>query len=83
MGSNAQIVIPGTTPFDGVEARRGYALNKMCFSFNSADNRAQHYADTGLFLYVTPNVQLDVRIGERISHRVDGMFTGAGLSVRF
>ena len=56
------------------------------FSFvsnNSADNRAQHYADTGLFLYVTPNVQLDVRIGERISHRVDGMFTGAGLSVRF
>ena len=26
--------IPGTTPFDGTMARKGYALNKMCFSFN-------------------------------------------------
>ena len=26
--------IPGTTPFDGDQARKGYALNKMCFSFN-------------------------------------------------
>jgi len=32
--------IEGTTPFDGDCARKGYALNKMCFSFNSADNRA-------------------------------------------
>ncbi|MCG2594393.1 protocatechuate 4,5-dioxygenase subunit alpha [Ramlibacter sp. XY19] len=31
--------IPGTTLFDGVQARKGYALNKMCFSFNSAENR--------------------------------------------
>ncbi|HEX7381290.1 MAG TPA: protocatechuate 4,5-dioxygenase subunit alpha [Nevskiaceae bacterium] len=31
--------IPGTTIFDGSLARRGYALNRMCFSFNSADNR--------------------------------------------
>ena len=29
----------GTTLFDGAMAQRGYALNKMCFSFNSADNR--------------------------------------------
>jgi protocatechuate 4,5-dioxygenase alpha chain len=33
--------IPGTNPFDGELAKRGYALNKMCFSFNSADNRAE------------------------------------------
>ncbi len=52
-------------------------------SDNSADNRAQHYADTGLYIYLTPNTQLDVRIGERISDRVNGMFTGAGFSVRF
>ena len=26
--------IPGTTLFDGAQARKGYALNKMCFSFN-------------------------------------------------
>ncbi|HEU4529849.1 MAG TPA: protocatechuate 4,5-dioxygenase subunit alpha [Steroidobacteraceae bacterium] len=29
----------GTTIFDGAAARRGYALNKMCFSFNDAANR--------------------------------------------
>jgi protocatechuate 4,5-dioxygenase alpha chain len=32
--------IPGTTLFDAEQAKKGYALNKMCFSFNSADNRA-------------------------------------------
>jgi protocatechuate 4,5-dioxygenase alpha chain len=26
--------------FDGVRAQRGYALNKMCYSFNHAMNRA-------------------------------------------
>src|SRR5437868_2204080 len=31
--------IPGTIIFNGKRAIRGYALNKMCFSFNSADNR--------------------------------------------
>ena len=37
--------IPGTTLFDGAQARRGYALNKMCFSFNSAENRAEFVRD--------------------------------------
>lgn len=37
--------IPGTTIFDGVEAQKGYALNKMCFSFNSAENRAAFLKD--------------------------------------
>jgi len=37
--------IPGTTLFDGAQAMRGYALNKMCFSFNDADNRAAFLAD--------------------------------------
>jgi protocatechuate 4,5-dioxygenase alpha chain len=37
--------IPGTTLFDGAQARKGYALNKMCFSFNSAENRAAFVAD--------------------------------------
>jgi protocatechuate 4,5-dioxygenase, alpha chain len=31
--------IPGTTLFDGDQARKGYALNRMCFSFNAAANR--------------------------------------------
>jgi len=37
--------IPGTTLFDGAMARKGYALNKMCFSFNAADNREAFRAD--------------------------------------
>jgi protocatechuate 4,5-dioxygenase, alpha chain len=37
--------IPGTTIFDGTQARKGYALNRMCFSFNAADNRAAFKAD--------------------------------------
>ena len=37
--------IPGTTPFDGVQARKGYALNKMCYSFNSAENRETFLKD--------------------------------------
>ncbi|MFO1220809.1 MAG: protocatechuate 4,5-dioxygenase subunit alpha [Burkholderiaceae bacterium] len=31
--------IPGTQVFNGRMARRGYALNKMCYSFNDAANR--------------------------------------------
>lgn len=37
--------IPGTTIFDGAEAQKGLALNRMCYSFNSADNRAAFLAD--------------------------------------
>lgn len=37
--------IPGTTIFDGKMAMKGYALNKMCYSFNAADNRNEFLAD--------------------------------------
>lgn len=37
--------IPGTTVFDGKMAMIGYPLNKMCYSFNSADARAEYLAD--------------------------------------
>ena len=37
--------IPGTTIFDGKEAMKGYALNKMCFSFNKAENREEFLKD--------------------------------------
>jgi protocatechuate 4,5-dioxygenase alpha chain len=42
--------IEGTTPFDGEMARKGYALNKMCFSFNSAENRAAFKADEEAYM---------------------------------
>ena len=42
--------IPGTTLFDGEQARKGYALNRMCYSFNSADNRAAFRADEEAYM---------------------------------
>ena len=43
--SNARQPVPGTTIFDGEQARKGYALNKMCYSFNDAANRQAFVAD--------------------------------------
>jgi protocatechuate 4,5-dioxygenase, alpha chain len=37
--------IAGTTMFDGDQAQKGLALNRMCFSFNSAENRAAFVKD--------------------------------------
>ena len=37
--------IPGTVLFDGEQAQKGLALNRMCFSFNSAENRAAFKSD--------------------------------------
>ncbi len=37
--------IPGTTIFDGKMAIKGYALNKMCYSFNDAEGREAFLAD--------------------------------------
>jgi protocatechuate 4,5-dioxygenase alpha chain len=37
--------IPGTYPFDGKLAQKGYALNKMCYSFNDAANREEFRRD--------------------------------------
>jgi protocatechuate 4,5-dioxygenase alpha chain len=48
--SNPLPKIFGTTPFDGEQAQKGYALNKMCFSFNSAENRAAFLADEEAYM---------------------------------
>ena len=40
----------GTTLFDGEMARRGYALNKMCYSLNEADNRRAFLADESAYM---------------------------------
>lgn len=39
MNHSGHLQIPGTTIFDGELAQKGYALNRMCFSFNNAANR--------------------------------------------
>ena len=43
--TNERRSIPGTTIFDGTQARKGYALNRMCYSFNDAANRAEFIRD--------------------------------------
>jgi len=40
-----ETAIPGTYVFDGRMAVKGYALNKMCFSFNEARNRQAYLQD--------------------------------------
>ncbi|MEO8114855.1 MAG: protocatechuate 4,5-dioxygenase subunit alpha [Phenylobacterium sp.] len=42
--------IPGTVMFDGVQAMKGYALNKMCFSFNGAENRQAFRRDEDAYM---------------------------------
>jgi protocatechuate 4,5-dioxygenase, alpha chain len=37
--------IPGTTIFDGEQAQKGYALNKMCMSFNDSASRKEFLRD--------------------------------------
>ena len=43
--SDGKRAIPGTIVFDGDAALGGYAFNAMCYSFNSAENRAAFAAD--------------------------------------
>ncbi len=42
--------IPGTVVFDGRMAMKGYPLNKMCYSFNSAENREAFRADEEAYM---------------------------------
>ncbi|MFC3532618.1 protocatechuate 4,5-dioxygenase subunit alpha [Vogesella facilis] len=45
MQETSKFNVPGTSLFDGDMAMKGYALNKMCFSFNDAANRQAFAAD--------------------------------------
>lgn len=45
MAGTATRIIPGTPVFDGAAARKGYALNAMCFSCNEKANREAFLAD--------------------------------------
>lgn len=42
--------IEGTTIFDGAQAMKGYALNKMCYSFNAAPAREEFLADPEAYM---------------------------------
>jgi len=47
---SAHRTIPGTPVFDGGAAQKGLGLNAMCYSFNSADNRAAFVADEEAYM---------------------------------
>jgi protocatechuate 4,5-dioxygenase alpha chain len=57
MGQSATVAVPGSstgeifgTPIFGpAAAQKGYALNKMCFSFNEAINRAEFVRDEAAY----------------------------------
>ena len=53
--------IPVTTLFDGEMAQKGLALNRMCFSFNDATNRAAFQKDEAAYCatYGLTNEQRD------------------------
>ena len=58
--------IPGTTIFDGDQARKGYALNKMCYSFNSAECRAEFVRDEDAYC---KKYQLNIQQRKAIRNR--------------
>jgi protocatechuate 4,5-dioxygenase alpha chain len=68
--------IPGTTLFDGAQARKGYALNKMCFSFNDAANRTAFRADEEAYMH---RYGLDAQQAQAIRSRdVLGLLAAGG-----
>lgn len=54
----------------------------MFYHKGLSDNRPDHFHNYGWYYYITPNLQLDARIGWRVGGTVDEYFTGAGLSFR-
>jgi hypothetical protein len=42
-----------------------------------------HFSQTGVLYLFTYHIQLDARVGARLNHGTDDVFTGAGISWRF
>ena len=76
----AHFDIPGTTLFDGVMARKGYALNKMCFSFNEGANRAAFVKDEDAYC---AQYGLNAEQREAIRHRNVLQLIAAGGNVYY
>ena len=58
--------IPGPTLYDGDEAQKGYALNRMCYSFNDAKNREAFVKDEDAYC---EKYGLNAQQREAIRHR--------------
>ena len=68
--------IPGTYIFDAAAAIKGYPLNKMCYSFNSAANRSEFVRDEAAYM---SKYGLDAEQAAAITHRnVIGLLRAGG-----
>jgi protocatechuate 4,5-dioxygenase alpha chain len=72
--------IPGTPVFTGAYAQKGYALNKMCYSLNSAENRAAFKADEDAYC---AKYGLNVEQREAIRSRIVAKLIEAGGNVYY
>lgn len=70
--------IPGTVMFDGDLAQKGYALNRMCFSFNSAENRAAFVADEEAYCH-TYGLNFEQREAIRARNVLDLIAAGGNI----
>jgi len=52
------------------------------FPHSSDDDRAEHYLDGGFTYLITPNFQVDWRVGLGLTEAADNFFTGAGFVIR-
>jgi hypothetical protein len=49
----------------------------------AADVKPEHYGDVGLAWFLTPNLEVDVRMGMGLNEAADDYFAGAGGGIRF
>lgn len=50
----------------------------------TSDTRPQNFLDTGLFMYLHPHLQADLKVGQQVGNsEIDHVFAGGGLSFRF
>ena len=65
---------------DGAQARKGYALNRMCFSFNSAQNRDRFCADEDAYC---AEYGLNAQQREAVRHRNVAELIAAGGNIYY
>ena len=74
------IVSSAISLYDGAQARKGYALNKMCFSFNSAANRGEFLRDEDAYCR---KFGLDEAQRRAIAHRNVAELLAAGGNIYY
>lgn len=66
--------------YDGEAAQKGYALNKMCYSFNKAENRAAFLADEDAYC---AKYGLNAEQREAVRSRDKRKLVGAGCNLYY